>query len=174
MWNFIYPKWQPPHSARCYVGGARRRFSDEGLPARGSANVSAKSLPRHQKPVQNDPQSLPKCTKILPKSSPDGPKSHQSGILTGNLEKRVPKWSLLHPKVPQEGPKRSPKISKNIKKRSPKIGSKNTWEKTSKKLPKSSKKETEKSLFGRLWEPKRPLDPQSPHSLKPTFSLGKT
>ena len=43
----IYPKWQPPHSARCQISGERRRVSDEGLSARGSAQVSAKSLRQH-------------------------------------------------------------------------------------------------------------------------------
>ena len=169
-----YPKWQPPHSARCQIGGERPRFSDEGLPARGSAKVSAKSLHQHQK----HPKMIPKASQNIPKMLPNPSKMIQNGTVwppRGKPPKKVTQNDHFYfPKYPRWVPKGVLKSPKNIKNHSPKIDPKKHQKQLPKSFPKKQNTDPQKSLLGRLWKQKRPSDPQSPQSPKPKYSLGKT
>ena len=145
------PKWQTPHSARCLNGAGRRRFCDEVLPARGSANVSAKSLPQHQKPTkripkasQNPPKILPNPPQILPRWSKMELKWHSFG----RPPKSVPKRLVFDPQSSPGGSQREPKTTKHYPKTITKHRSRKTSKHTCKKLPTDSKREPTNHFLG--------------------------
>ena len=157
---FFYPRWQPPLSARCLVGWFLTKVFWWRFAGQGVCQGVCKELATTPKTYQIDPQILPKCSQNAPKSTQNGLKWPQSGSLVGNLQKGVPKWLLLPPKVPQEGPKRRPKITKNFKKHSPKIGSKKHRKQQPNNAPKAAKRRPKSHFLGDFgsktdhWTPK--------------------